>query len=177
MVYFALKLKLLISLISKPIWVIFGLLREHLRAHHFALDPIKDCASIDEVPTEFDRTQSMKERMRQNVHYFVPFVSLVCLNLDTIRVMYGVGFKYNSTGIPELFTHKIYPRELWFQGDMVANVGIQVEMLCFGLLAFTAQLDPRYCLYAVSDSRGSRIYSNGKGNVHDIAKFGIILKS
>ena len=160
-------IRFVISFTFKLFRLLFGSIRAHLKAHHFALDPIKDCDSIDQVPTEFDLTQTLSERILQNVHYFVPFLSLVILDLDNIRVMYNADFKYNETGIPDLFTHKIYPPELWLQGDVVANIGTQVEMLCFGLLALTPQLDPRYCLYAVFDSRegSTKIYSNGKGKL------------
>ena len=162
MIFFA------ITLIFKPLRFLLDVLYAHIKAHHFAQDTIKDCASLDEMLSELsDQSPSLRVRIRKNVHYLVAFVSLVILDLDNIRVMYNAGFKYNSTGLPELFTHKIYPRELWLQGDVVANIGSQTIMLVMALLTLAPPLDPRYCLYAVRDPEDGRIkiYANGKGMV------------
>lgn len=143
-----------------------------LKALHFALDPIQDCSTLDEMPTEHailkatELKESLIKRFWTNIHYFIPFLSMIYINLDTVWILSKAHFVYNATGIPDLFTHSIYPPEFWLQGTMITSIGIQTEMFCFGMLSLNPQLDPRHCLYAVRgdlQGRSVRIYSNGKG--------------
>ena len=119
-------------------------------AFYFYLDLIKDCNSLDELP-KFDFDAIYEEQhgrkigahIKTNYYYLLPFITVAINYVDTGLVFVRNNFKYNSTGMEDLFTHKIFPAELWYQGDGVGFMGVTTIMFQLGFLLFRPMLDPR----------------------------------
>lgn len=147
------------------------LFQSHLLSHYFPMDSIKQVNSLAKVPTTADQLRSprFKARFWLKIQYLLPFVSLLLLNVDSLYVLSLYGWRYNATGMPELFTHKVFPFILWPQADGEMFMGIETEQIIYGLFLFTAVMPPRCITYLVREnSRTSNsptqmlLFQNGK---------------
>lgn len=146
-----------------------GLYR-HVRTFYMTLDPIQEVPSAKDVPPEvLDSRKEVykppfRERVQQNLHFLFPFVMMTVINSDSFLMLARAGFNYRVNGFPYLITHRIYPPELYLEGDTVCNLGIFLENFTYAFLLFLPHLDPRYAMYCYFDRRQRCwvIVSNGR---------------
>ena len=154
------------SLVSSGYHTMGHLFQSHLRSHYFPMDSVKQVNSLAEVPTTADQLRSprLKARFWLKIQYLLPFVSLLLLNVDSLYVLSLYGWRYNATGMPELFTHKVFPFVLWPQADGEMFMGIETEQIIYGLFLFTAVMPPRCITYLVKGSSSSRVSNSPTSN-------------
>ena len=142
-------------------------LKTHLNAFHFGLDSIKVLDSIESVPREFVPIKTMQNHIKANIHYFIAFITLICLNLDNLQIWSRVKFKYKPEQMTDLIIHKTFPKEFWLQSNVASNIGLWMETFIFGLLSFGPQLNSMFLFYRVfnSQNQNNEIFFNGKGNI------------
>lgn len=88
-----------------------------------------------------------KNKTYINIPYLFPFLLIFYLVLDCVYEFSMIGFHYNPTLMPELFTHKIYPQNLWFISDYIILMAISMMISIYGLLLFGSVFDPLYLIY------------------------------
>ena len=155
------------SYIFKLIQCILNSFRTHLSVFYFDLDPIKDVNSVANI--NYITPQSQLKNygifpIKFNIHYLTPFLLMFAIDIDSLYVIFIQYGKYNDTGMPELFTHKITPMGFWDLSDIIINTGIAMEMFIYINLSIKPQVAPNLIMYVVQDakSKKSRIYYNKK---------------
>ena len=100
-----------------------------------------------------------------NHYYWSPFALVTYIICDVLYVFSRAKFKYSPTGMPQLFTHLIYPPEYWRQGDPMIGLAIVMTFIIYACLLVDPMLDSRYFLYISEVDRKSKtaiLFQNGK---------------
>lgn len=151
---------LMLNLFSK----ITKLFKIHLKSHYFPLDTMKHCSTVEQTTVDRSKTKlNWIDRFLANLQYAVPFFSLLFINVDTYFLFKRYDFVYNSTGIEELFTHKVFPAVMWPLGDLEMLIGIENEFAIYGLLLVLGPLPQGLLTYVLPHEGGHILIQNEKG--------------
>ena len=121
-----------------------NMLAIHLNVLLNSFDVIIDCSydhqSLDAPPPPLPILPSIVkineiQQHQKSIHYASVLVYSLPVILDTIWILANENFHYTSNGLPELFTHKIFPREMWYIGDMILLSGIAMTLSLYGYLS------------------------------------------
>src|SRR5699024_1751168 len=82
---------------------------------------------------------------------------------DNAYVLSHYNFRYDTRGMPELFSHKIFPRQFWPQSDWIVFSIVACCMVVYYNLWRGKWLDSRYCMYLIKESGSDQLIVNGKG--------------
>lgn len=163
----------LIRLISNTVFSVLHFFVVHLKSHYFPLDSMRHFNSSEQFNSEFSKTKSKlnwKDRFYANFQYSIPFFSLLMLNVDTVFVFRSHSYHYNSTGMPDLFTHKVFPSIMWPLGDLEMVMGIETEFAIYGLLLLVGPVPTKLLIYVIpknvieNQKNSYVLVQNGKGN-------------
>lgn len=97
-----------------------------------------------------------------NVQYIFPLVSVFILVFHTFYVLFKHNFKYLVTELDDLWTHRMTPKVVHFQGDVVINMALGLEIFTYGKLIFDPLLLKKYRLYATEKNHNLVIILNKK---------------
>ena len=103
------------------------------------------------------------------IHYLIASVVIATIIGDGFWLFCMNGFHYDSTAMPELFTHKTFPPALWLQSTITMNIAMIIELIVYILLIFTGTkvVPESYRMFAlVSDA--SRYSSSSSTNINVI---------
>ena len=142
-----------------------GIFKGHLDAMFNSYDPIKQV--LPESPLFNRKRNSCGSKKLPNPHYLFSFLYFGPIVADSVHVFYRNHFHYSGKTMPELFTHKVYPTEFWFMGDMIILVvGIPIALLTYASLMFDPMLDDKCRMVCVlnANPKSVKIIANGKGN-------------
>lgn len=136
----------------------------HLQSHNFPMDSVKQVDTLTQVPSCHQLSSpKFKARFWLKIQYLLPFITLFLLNVDSVYVFSLYGWRYNSTDMPELFTHKVFPYVLWPQADGEMFMGIETEQIIYALFLFTAVMPPKYVTYLVKGTENTqKLFQNGR---------------
>ena len=126
------------------------------------MDMVKECKSPSCGFLSEKQQYSLTEKVKKNWHFIFPFGCILAAHINSFIVFYQAGFKYDSAGLQNLFSHRVFPQELWFESDITINVGLIITLFIYGILLFRPSLDPKYCIFIVGENP-AKIISNGKG--------------
>ena len=153
---------------------LFGNLFTHLSVFYFDLDPIKDLgtgnsvADIEKLYRASPQSQFKDYGLFPvafNINYLIPLLCVLAIDLDSFfLVVVQYGGRYNASGMPELFTHRISPQAYWDLCDIIYTTGIAIMLVTFATLTFHPQVPHRKLMWAVQGRKAeqTRIYCNGK---------------
>ena len=113
-------------------------------AYH-ALDPIK----VDSASSVNCNGRSF----HFNIHFQIALFCAFYLIGDSVAILYGASWHYSHIGLPALYTHRIFPKSLWLEGDILfSNISVAICILyCF--LMFSPWLENKYLIYVTVVSK------------------------
>ncbi len=137
----------------------FGNLLTHLSVFYFDLDPIKDLGTGNSV-ADIEKLYSTNPQSQLkdyglfptpfNLYYLIPLLCALAIDFDSLfLVVVQYGGRYNASGMPELFTHRIAPQAYWDLSDVIYNTGIAIQMVTFTTLTFHPQVPSGRLMWAV----------------------------
>ena len=86
-----------------------------------------------------------------NLQYLAPFAFIALFVAQSFYVLASAGFKYDemSPAMDALWTHRFIPSVIYFQGDVVINIALTLELFTFGRLLFDPLLPVKHRIYAI----------------------------
>lgn len=167
--FFSIK-KLLTSLLQA--------LGSHFRALYLDLDIIKD-AHIYRVSRYHLLQQKTSSQMGKNFQptfhlpYLFPTLTMFYLTVDSVLILQRISFQLGST-LPDasfLFSHRIFPQELWPQCDAMTLLGVALAFFIYVCLLTKPKLEEKYIMYLFVGDKGHHknssktveLIQNGKG--------------
>ena len=145
---------------------IIALIVAHFHQLSTNLDPIKDVHSQREITQSKAVLKKYKfVPFKINLAYFIPFILLFGIELDSFSIWAQHGFVYNATGMANLCAHKFFPKKLWLQSTVLINMGMLMAIFNLARLQFDPLFKPKYTMFAIknSESYSTKIICNGKG--------------
>lgn len=133
---------------------------EHLKILSGNLDPLKDYRQKNR--------SFVKNALKHSVvskHYAFAFAVSFYVALDMAAVLEQNNFAYSSKGLPDLFTHKVFPEELWPQSDIVMNLGFFMGFFVYFTLMNKCMLKHKFIMFFVGNKnmKTFKIYMNNRG--------------
>lgn len=156
--------------------------KRHLKCFYDDFDPIKDITLDHQNLATSRLAHGSRNTMEQFLppelssrskgHYLFGLATIFYIAGDTLLILVRNGVILSSltnrtrevervANIPELFTHRIFPRTFWSQADIIAFVCLVMAALLYGLLWWRPlMLDVsvgRACLFALRDSASGEV--------------------
>ena len=109
------------------------------------------------------------------IHYLIAAVVIATVIGDSLWLFCMNNFHYDSTDMPELFSHKIFPPPLWLQSTIILYSGMILELIAYILLTYNgANVVPEsYRMYASIDAKGGERNKDSVG----VAKYSFCFSS
>ena len=135
-------------------------LEEHLKILAGNLDPLKDASP--------ENRSFLKRSLKRAViskHYAFAFFVSFYIAVDMFVVLAQNKFAYSSKGLPNLFTHKVFPEELWPQSDIVMNLGFLMGLIIYSTLMHKCMLKYKFIMFFVGNKnmKTFKIYMDNRG--------------
>ena len=180
---------------AKVIKFCLSLLSTHLQTLYTDLDPVKDF-KVDAQSRKHYQTINHRKLGQKgggngeqgslfkktssslNLHYLFPLLSMLAINAHSAYLLLRTNFTLYD-GSPEmdrLFSHRLFPRACWPQGDVIANVGFVLAAAVFLALLLQEPFSSSksklmmMSLLIVVDQKGTgeegervRMFQDGKG--------------
>ena len=113
---------------------------DQTREAYYALDPIQ----VDSVPSAINA--DYRSLHIGNNHYLVAaFVILYTIG-DSAAILYGASWHYSHTDLPELWTHRVFPRSLWQECDIISTIAMISVCILYCFVLFCPKLDAKYVI-------------------------------
>lgn len=101
-----------------------------------------------------------KQKNQRSIYFSISFS--VYFSFHTFYVLFKHNFKYLVTELDDLWTHRMTPKVVHFQGDVVINMALGLEIFTYGKLIFDPLLLKKYRLYATEKNHNLVIILNKK---------------
>ena len=95
-------------------------------------------------------TISQKNKLRFKIHYLIALFAILVFSVDSMFVLINGNVFKNSKIIMQsdrLFTHKIFPKQFWFQGDIVTFLSMSMAILNYMCLLINDLLKNKFCMF------------------------------
>ncbi len=155
---------------NKVVAFISGAVVNHVNAFFLGLDATKDVTTLEEAKqlgqVKTGNRQSVLASIAENLHYFIPLV-VMWINLgDGLLILAKENFKYNQTGMADLWTHRIFEKPFWFTGTVIIHIVIFMNTCVFTLLVFKSKVEGKYIIFALKAKKKgqkTKVIQSGKG--------------
>lgn len=97
-----------------------------------------------------------------NVQYIFPVISVSILFIHTLHVIANHSFRYVVVEMDDLWTHRMIPKVVHFQGDVVINMALGFEIFVYGRLIFDSLLSSKNRLHVIKKDQNFVVITNGK---------------
>lgn len=139
------------------------LMMSHFQTMYTALDAVKNVQTYKTYKNNFKSKQAISKSVdlknkffitfRIQMHYIFPEVITLYIVLDSLYTLYFNNFNYSETSMPTLFSHLIFPKELWKVGDIsMAFIFISALITYFNLI-IDKEVDNKYIMYFVTNHK------------------------
>src|SRR4051794_3261490 len=109
--------------------LIIQTLSSHIKVIFYDFDPVKDTSQNEYGQLMIKPAhESHLYRNRINLNHVFPALLTIYITLDTAYIFYENDFTYETKGMPLLFSHKIFPKLLWMEGDIIHLVALYVAV-------------------------------------------------
>ncbi len=143
----------------------------HFRTLYLDLDPVKD-AHIYQISRYYlfqqqqPKTPSFSNRAALtsfHIPYLFPTLTMLYLAVDSALILRQIGFQLGNTSTTAafLFSHRIFPKELWPQSDTMALLGVALAGFIYVCLLVTPKLEEKYIMYLFDNGNKNQRNSNG----------------
>lgn len=129
------------------------------------ISPVEVLKSHKYLPSSVSPSRIFKGsfEVKINLQYLAPFLLITLFVAQSFFVLLKAGFKYDesSPAMDALWTHRFTPRVVYFQGDVVINIALSLEMFTYGRLLFDSLLPQKHRIYAIKkeDQEGPQSYA------------------
>ena len=146
-------LKLIFNFQIKLIKQLFNLCSLHVQTIYLGLDPV----SLENADDLNKTTKKSNYYKSKQIHYLIPLLAMIALAIDCLLQLNEVNYEFSFSSIPNFFTHKIYPKEYWFQGDICGNGGSLMELLVYGMLYCKPFIEKKYLMFKLLPENEKRL--------------------
>ncbi len=146
------------------------LLKTHFQTLLIALDAVKDVKVLKNNKRRLTKDQIIKlansktkKPFQIHSHYILPEISALYIFLDSLYIYYCNDFHYSNTSMPTLFSHLIFPNELWKVADISLFFIFLDTLITYLNLIFDQPVDGKYIMHLFVDHQN-------KENKHTIVQ-------
>lgn len=105
-----------------------------------------------------------------HMHYLLPEIVALFFFLDSFYIYFCNNFKYSNKEMPTLFSHLIFPNELWKISDVSLFCIFLGSLITYLNLMFGKQVDSKYLMYLFPDQNFKNKYTIIQ-NGHKLCRF------
>lgn len=138
--------------VAKIIKKVVNAIQIHLSYLFQVFDPVKSDGSASIYRT----SKSI------NSQYILPFSTVLYILLDSCYVFYRENFHFTYKGMPDLFSHVIFPREFLPYCDIVLLLAVAMMFAVYLMLLRDPFLPEKCFMFVVVGSKSVQIISNGR---------------
>ncbi len=107
----------------------------------------KNCFIKNKIYKSDETNSKIYKVFQIHKHFILPEMSALFIFIDSFYVYYCNHFQYSDKSMPTLFSHIIFPNELWRVSDVSLFFIFLGSLITYLNLMFGQQIDSKYLMY------------------------------